>query len=128
MLGINDYKHLKLLYDNFFKFNQHIKSLIQDNDWDSVDIAIQEKDSLIRQILFFEKPRINEIKNNPELLSLRKKLIELEKENIVLVQTLRDKMMSEFSNVKKAKKILNAYEPVTNNIVSTFDIVDENEQ
>lgn len=125
MLSINDYNHLKLLYDNFFKFNQHINALIQGNDWDSVDIAIQEKDKLIRQILFFEKPRVEEIKNNKELLALRKKLIELEKENIVLVKSLKEKMVSEISNVKKAKKVLNTYEPTTNDIVSTFNISDE---
>ena len=122
MLSVGDYNHLKLLYDNFFKSNQHIKNLINLNDWDSVDIAIQEKENLIRQILFFEKPRIEEIKANSELLSLRKKLIELEKENIVLVNSLKQKLISEISTVKKAKKVLNAYEPLTVNAVSTFEV------
>ena len=57
MLSINDYNHLKLLYDNFFKSNSHIASLIEADDWDSVDIAIQEKENIIRQIIFFEKPQ-----------------------------------------------------------------------
>ena len=125
MLSVSDYNHLMLLYDKFFKSNQHIKNLISESDWDSVDIAIQEKESLIRQILFFEKPRVEEIKSNKELLGLRKKLIELEKENIVLVQTMRSQLVGEISNVKKAKKILNTYEPSTYKIVSTFELRDE---
>jgi len=64
MLSINDYNYLKLLYDKFFKSNAHIRALIKADDWDSVDIAVQEKESLIRQIIFFEKTRLEDIKAN----------------------------------------------------------------
>ena len=125
MLSINDYNHLKLLYDNFFKFNKHIRTLIEEEDWDSADIAIQEKDNLIKQILFFEKPRLNEIKENKELLNLRLQLIEYEKENIVLIASMKEKLASEITTINKAKKILNAYEPTTTNTVSTFEIKED---
>ena len=49
----------------------------------------------------------------------------LESENIDLVKSLRNDIMKEISNVKLAKKILNAYEPTTNKITSTFEIKDE---
>lgn len=124
MLSINDYNHLKLLYDKFFKSNAYIKSLIEADDWDSVDIAIQEKEGLIRQIIFFEKARINEIKANKELMNLRSKLVEAEKENIELVKKIKENFFKELSNIKKAKKVLNTYEPITNVAVSTFEVND----
>lgn len=125
MLSVNDYNHIKLLYDKFFKSNAHIKSLIQANDWDSVDIAVQEKDALIRQIIFFEKPRLEIIKANKELMNLRNKLVELEKANIELVKTAKQKLISDLTSIKKAKKIINAYEPMLNDSISTFEISDE---
>ena len=124
MLSINDYNHLKLLYDKFFKSNAYIKSLIEADDWDSVDIAIQEKESLIRQIIFFEKARLEKVKANKELMSLRSKLVEAEKENIELVKRIKENFFKELSNIKKAKKVLNAYEPTTLNVVSTFEVSD----
>lgn len=125
MLSINDSSHLKLLYEQFFKMNAHIKKLILDADWESVDFAIQDKEALLKKILNFEKPRIKEIKEDPELCKFRLELIELEKENIELVKSLRGEILKEMSNVKKARKILNAYEPSTNNAISTFEVGDE---
>ncbi len=125
MLSINDFNHLKLLYEQFLKMNGHIKKLILANDWEAVDYAIQEKEKLQRKILRFEKPRITEIKKCPELVDFRKKLIDLEKDNIELVKSLRESILKEISNVKLAKKILNAYEPASNKVVSTFEIKDE---
>ena len=125
MLSINDYNHLKLLYDRFFKSNAHIRSLIEADDWDSVDIAIQEKESIIRQIIFFEKARLNEVKSNKELMGLRNKLVELEKENIELVKKIKEDFFNKLMNIKKAKKVLNAYEPTTNDVVSTFEVNSE---
>lgn len=122
MLSLTDYNHLKLLYDKFFKFNVHIKSLIELGDWDNVDFAVQEKESIIRQIIFFEKPRLKQIKANKELMSLRNKLVELEKANIELVKKIREEFLNELLNIKKTKKVLNAYEPITNNTVSTFEV------
>lgn len=126
MLSVNDYNHIKLLYDKFFKSNAHIKSLIEADDWDSVDIAVQEKDALIRQIIFFEKPRLEIIKANKELMNLRNKLVELEKANIELVKSARQKLIANLTSIKKAKKIINAYEPMLNDSVSTFEVSDEN--
>lgn len=125
MLSIADYNHLKLLYDKFFKSNAYVRSLIEADDWDSADIAIQEKEALIRQIIFFEKPRLKEIKDNKELMSLRNRLVELEKQNIELVKSIKEDFFNKLTNIKKAKKILNTYEPTTLNTVSTFDIKDE---
>ncbi len=122
MLSINDYNHLKLLYDKFFKSNAHIRALILADDWDSVDIAVQEKESLIRQIIFFEKARLEEVKANKELMGLRNKLVELEKENIELVKSIKEDYFKQISNIKKTKKVLNAYEPALNSNVSTFEV------
>lgn len=122
MLSINDYNHLKLLYDKFFKSNAHIRSLIEQDDWDSVDIAIQEKESIIRQIIFFEKARLEDVKANKELMKLRNRLVELEKENIELVKTIKEEYFTKIQGIKKAKKVFNAYEPALNHIVSTFEI------
>ena len=124
MLSLTDYNHLKLLYDKFFKSNAHIKELILADDWDSVDIAIQEKESLIRQIIFFEKARLEEVKANKELMTLRKQLVQLEKDNIELVKSIKEDFFKQLSNIKKAKKVLNAYEPTANHTVTTFEIND----
>ncbi len=125
MLNINDYNHLKLLYDKFLKANQQIKNLVLDNDWESVDIAIQEKESLLRQIIHFEKPRIKEIKANSELYKLRLELIELEKENIVLIKDLKNNLLKDLTKVKKVGKVLRTYEPFIKDSVSTIDIKDD---
>lgn len=125
MLSINDYNHLKLLYDKFFKSNAHVRALIEADDWDSVDIAIQEKEAIIRQIIFFEKARLNEVKANKELMSLRNKLVELEKENIELVKKIKEDFFNQLLSIKKAKRVLNTYEPSTNDIVSTFEVSSE---
>lgn len=124
MLSINDYNHLKLLYEKFFKSNAHIRALIEADDWDSVDIAIQEKESLIRQIIFFEKARLNEVKTNKELMKLRNQLVELEKENIELVKKIKEDFFKKLASVKKVKKVLNMYEPTTLDAVSTFEVND----
>lgn len=124
MLSINDYNHLKLLYEKFFKSNAHIRALIEADDWDSVDIAIQEKESLIRQIIFFEKARLNEVKTNKELMKLRNQLVELEKENIELVKKIKEDFFKKLASVKKVKKVLNMYEPTTLDAISTFEVND----
>lgn len=124
MLSLADYNHLKLLYEKFFKSNAHIKSLIEAGEWDSVDVAIQEKESIIRQIIFFEKPRLSEVKENKELMNLRNKLVELEKANIELVKKTREEFLAKLLNIKKARKVLNAYEPSTNITVSTIEVND----
>ena len=125
MLSVNDYNHLKLLYDLFLKSNTHIKNLINEERLEDVDVAIQEKENILRQIIFFEKPRLKDIKDNPELHKLRTHLIELEKENIELMKTLREKFVKDLSNVKKTRKVLNAYEPALNEASSTIDIKEE---
>ena len=106
MLSVNDYNHLKLLYDKFFKSNAHIANLINQGDWESVDVAIQEKENIIRQIIFFEKPRLEQVKSNDELMALRNKLVELEKQNIELVKDMKKKLLCEINSVKKAKKVI----------------------
>ncbi len=124
MLSVTDYNHLKLLYDRFLKMNQHIKELIQEARFDDVDIAIQEKEGLLRQIIFFEKPRLNEIKENSELNKQRLNLIELEKENIEIIKSMKEELCKEISGVKKTKKIMSAYEPSVSQSSSTIDIVE----
>ena len=105
MLSIDDYNHLKLLYDKFEKMNAHIKKLISDNRYEDVDFAIQEKENILRQIIFFEKPRLNEIKENEELNAIRLKLIELEKNNIELIKMQKENLLKEISGIKKTKKV-----------------------
>lgn len=122
MLSINDYNHLKLLYDRLLKMNNHIKDLVLKAQWESVDFAVQEKEALMKQIILFEKPRLKDIKANNELNNMRLNLIELEKENIHIIKRLRISLIRELSGVKKTKKVLNTYEPTTNNIISTFEI------
>ena len=117
MLSINDYNHLKLLYDEFLKKNLYIRDIISKGLWDDLDNAIKEKESLMRQIIFFEKPRLSKIKENDELNKKRLKLIELEKENIALVVEKRQQLEKELKKTKKVKKVLNAK--------STFEVRQE---
>ena len=124
MLSVADFNQLKLLYDIFKKTNIHIKELINEQKWDDVDIAIQEKENILRQIIFFEKPRLKDIKENDELNKIRLELIELEKENIVLVKTAQNAMRKDLAGVKKTKKLLSAYEPGVNNPKSTYDVIE----
>lgn len=125
MLSIDDYKHLKLLYSRFEAMNLHLKKLIIQNDWDSVEVAVKQKDDLLRQIIFFEKPRVAEIKENHELYQKKLQIIELEKENISLVIEMKQKLKQEILNASKAKRILNTYEPNSNIAKSTIELVQE---
>ncbi len=109
------------LYEEYLLGTSHARPCIAKA---LVDIAIQEKESLIRQIIFFEKARLEEVKANKELMTLRKKLVELEKGNIELVKRVKENFFKELSNIKKAKKIINTYEPITNIVVSTFEMTD----
>ena len=125
MLSINDYNHLKLLYDEFLKKNLYIKDIIQKDLWDDIEVAIKDKEDLMRQILFFEKPRLKQIKDNAELNKIRLKLIDLEKENIALIVEKRQHLTHDLKKTKKIKKILNAYEPTSRYTKSTFEVRQE---
>ena len=125
MLTPADYNQLKLLYDKFLEHNLYIKELIGQKKFDYVDIAIQEKESLLRQIIFFEKSRIKDIKENSELDKIRLNLIELEKENIRLVKSMKENITRELLDIKKTKNVYSAYEPSLNETVSTVDIKQE---
>ena len=125
MLEKEDYSYLKLLYEQFLKMNNHIKELILSSKWDEVDIAIQQKNSIQKQIILFEKPRLKDIKNTDELNSLRENLIKLEIENLELVKTQYQQIQNELKNLKKTKKLMSAYEPQVQNTVSTFEVKEE---
>ena len=125
MLTPSDYSNLKLLYDSFLKTNIKIKELIQEQNFDDLDIIVQEKEDLLRKIIFFEKPRIADVKENSELNAIRLKLIDLEKENIALLNKVRQDLMMEYSDIKKSKKVISAYEPSLAEASSTIDIRSE---
>ena len=63
-----------------------------------------------------------EIMSNFEYDAFYDELVELEKENIELVKSIKEDFFKQISNIKKAKKVLNAYEPNTLNSVSTFEV------
>ena len=125
MLTPSDYEQLKLLYEHFKKANAHIKDLLMKQDFDCVDVAVQEKESILRQIIFFERPRLKDIKENAELNKIRLKLIELEKDNIELLKSIKENIVKDFLDIKKTKKIINAYEPSLSFNASTVDIKEE---
>ncbi len=124
MLSVSDYNQLKILYDTYKKSSLLIKQLAEADDWDSVENAVAEKDALLRKIIFFEKPRIKDIKDNSELIRIRNEIIEIEKRNIVLINQLKDAISHEISGVKSKKKIYGAYAPLGQDSVSTFQIND----
>lgn len=125
MLSINDYNHIKLLYEQLEKLNFRIKELITSEDWDSINFALQDKNTLINKIVRFESSRLAEIKENTLLNEARTKLYELEKQNLELVKKIRSDALAEIKNVKKAKKVLNTYEPITAEAKSTIEIISE---
>ncbi len=124
MISVPDYSHLKLLYDKFREINSQIKELIKNENIDELDIVVQEKESVLRQIIFFEKSRIKDIKENSELNSIRLNLVELEKENIELLKSVKENMTKELTDIKRTKSVINAYEPSLNQMISTIDIKD----
>ena len=125
MLTVDDYNHIKTLYEQFKKTNSYIKSLIEQDDWDSVESAVQEKNSLLKKIIFFEKPRINDIKENDELNKLRLELIELEKKNIEIVKTMKEALSKELGEVHKKNVLRNTYDPAHAEIISTVEIKED---
>lgn len=126
MLSVNDYNHIKLLYEQFFKTNKYLRKLFETQDWTGVETALEQKDDLIRKIIFFEKSRKKELQENKELMNFKKELIELEKENIALVTNMRNIMRKEIQKVSKAKAILKSYEPsIQEEPISRVDIICE---
>lgn len=125
MLTVDDYNHIKTLYEQFKKTNSYIKSLIEQDDWDSVESAVQEKNSLLKKIIFFEKPRINDIKENEELNKLRLELIELEKKNIEIVKTMKEALSKELGEVHQKNVLRNTYDPTNAEIISTMEIKED---
>lgn len=125
MLSVNDYNHLKLLYEQLLKLNANVKELILAKDWDGLSFLVRDKEALTDKIVKFEKPRVQDIKDNDVLNKTRIKLYELEKENLELVKKIREDMLLEFRNVKKARKVLGAYEPAVGQVISTFEIKSE---
>lgn len=124
MLSISDYNQLKILYANYKKFSELIKQLAEKDDWDAIENAIGEKDAFLRKIIFFEKPRIKDIRDNDEILALRNEIVELEKENIVFINNLKMALSSELAGVKQTKKLYSAYSPLGKDAISTFQIND----
>ena len=125
MLSINDYNHLKLLYEQFVNLNAQIKNSIQKEDSESVQNAIKEKDILIKRIMQVERANAQDIKENKELFDLRKKIVELEKENLELAIEFKSKLTKELNKLSKARKILNTHEPISNKEITTVDIKTE---
>lgn len=125
MLSENDKEHIKLLYDKFLKINQYIRTSIANIDMETIENIFNTKNQLIKQIVSFEKIYHKEIKEDEELLALKLDLIEKEKENIVLMEELKEKLTQEFSKAGKMKKIYSAYEPSLNEVRSTFEVNNE---
>ena len=125
MLTVDDYNHIKTLYEQFKKTNSYIKTLMEQNDWDSVEGAVQEKNGLLKKIIFFEKPRINDIKENEELNKLRLELIELEKQNIEIVKTMKEALSKELGEVHQKNVLRNTYDPANAEIISTMEIKED---
>ncbi len=125
MLSITEYNYIKLLYDKFLKTNKYINELMLNNEWDSVDFAVQDKEALIKQIMQFEKVHLQNIKENAELLKIRLNLVDLEKHNIELLKTMQEELKKEFSSVNKSKKVLHTYEPALSRGLSTINISDD---
>lgn len=124
MLSITEYEYIKLLYDKYKKSNDYIRDLMQKDEWDSVEYAVDDKNETMKLILQFEKVHKDNIKLNPELTKIRKQLIEMEKSNIELLKTLKEEAKNELDSVSKAKKVLNKYEPDASEGVSTINITD----
>ncbi len=89
MLSVNDYLQLKKLYSDFFEISDYIKLTADEMRWDDLCLAIEQKNSAFRRIIFFEKSRINEIKDNPELIKIRQQLLQKEKDNIEFVKRIK---------------------------------------
>lgn len=122
MLSLNDFNHIKLLYEQLLKMNTYIKDLINAKDWDSIGFAVRDKEILMDKILKFEKTRTQDIKENEELNETRTRLFNLEKANLELIKKMKEEALEELKGVKKTKKVINAYEPALNRVVSTFEI------
>ena len=106
MLSLNDKEHLILLYNQFLKLNELVNKLALENDYESIENLLKDKDELISKIISFEKTRVEDIKNDEELISFKRKLIELEKKNIELIKTLKNDIIKDLVQVKKSFECL----------------------
>lgn len=125
MLSQNNYDHIQLLYNRFFEFNLHIKKLIEEENWDEIAQSVSNREKLLKEIVSFEKSNQDEIKLHSNLVEFKRKLIDLEKENIELIKRFQLSTVKDLIKVKQTKKILNAYEPQSNNTISTIEINSE---
>ena len=124
MISIDDYNYIKTLYEEFRKCNTHIRNLMESDDWNSVEAAVEEKNRILKQIIFFEKPRLSDIKENSELNVIRVELIELEKMNIEIIKSMKEKLSKEIAQVHKTNTLRNTYDQSEIETISTLDVVD----
>lgn len=122
MLSPNDISHLKLLYEQYHKMNLEIRELLKNNDFNSIEYVIANKEKLLRQIILFEKARLEDLKENEELLKIKKDVATFDKANIELLKTLKIHLQKEVRHAKQTRKVLNTYEPSTKRRISTFEI------
>jgi len=124
MLDDTTEKQLNLLYEQLLKFNGEIRKAIEKADINLALNSANNKQILIEKIVAFEKPYIEDIKKNSYLYSKRLKIAEFEKENIELLNSLKDEARRKLNSISKTKKIFSAYEPAINDAKSTFNLSD----
>lgn len=125
MLSSNDKSHIKTLYDQYNDMLNYIKTLVDEGNWDALPNSLNDKEKLIKKIMNFEKPRVEDIKQVEYLFAKRKELIQKEIDLIEYIKQVKNTTISDLSGIKKAKKVLNAYEPSTLHTVSTFNYKEE---
>ena len=128
-----NFEHLLLLYEKMQNMDEFISKMVEENNIEEINEIIRLKTSLIltqifnkcnsiEQILMLEKTTKMSDEERQKQLEIRKKIEQLEKQNIETLQQKREFLKKELQTTKKSKNLTGAYLSQKPEITSTIDI------
>lgn len=106
---MTQFSQLKLLYDQFFRLSDEVKSMIVNEEFNEAISVVQRKDNLIKNIVEIKKTLEITNEEKIEMEALEKELKEAELANINLLQDLQHEVAHQLGKTTKNLKLNNAY-------------------
>ncbi len=106
---MTQFSQLKLLYNQFFKLAEEIKSMIVNEEFNEAISIVQRKENLIKSIIEAKKTLEISGEEKTEMENLEKDLKEMELVNINLLKDLQNEVAQQLGKTTKNLKLNNAY-------------------
>ncbi|HNW25400.1 MAG TPA: hypothetical protein PLG15_02500 [Candidatus Gastranaerophilaceae bacterium] len=106
---MTQFSQLKLLYNQFFRLSDEIKSMIVNDEFNEAISVVQRKDALIKAIIEAKKTLEIKEEEKSEMEALEKDLKEKELANINLLKDLQHEVAQQLGKTNKSLKLNSAY-------------------